>query len=167
MSFARFGTGYKIDTTVLSQMHFSASDKAGIIWQPRAVWKIFCSPKGSWYKLKYTGNSKNICLITIEGRGGTAHTKNGPNTPCPLEKHEKNCSPPPPPDQAKLLQAPLFDGKLLAMYYTWHRAITKCLLHKCFKSLKKCLMPIRHILAVSLNAVQHPVPFNHPELFLS
>lgn len=37
MSFARFGTGYKIDTTVLSQMHFSASDKAGIIWQPRAV----------------------------------------------------------------------------------------------------------------------------------
>ena len=77
-------------------MHFSASDKAGIIWQPRAVWKIFCSPKGSWYKLKYTGNSKNICLITIEGRGGTAHTKNGPNTPCPLEKHEKNCSPPPP-----------------------------------------------------------------------
>ena len=166
MSFARFGTAYKIDTTVLSQMHFSASDKAGIIWQPRAVWKIFCSPKGSWYKLKYMGNSKNICLITIEGRGGTAHTKNGPNTPCPQKKHEKNCSPPP-PDQAKLLQAPLFDGKLLAMYYTWHHAITKCLLHKCFKSLKKCLMPIRHILAVSLNAVQHPVPFNHPELFLS
>ena len=37
MSLARFGTAYKVDTIVLSQMNFSASDKAGIIWQPRAV----------------------------------------------------------------------------------------------------------------------------------
>lgn len=38
------------------------------------------SPEGSSYKLQYMGNSKNICHI-MEGRRGTAYTKNGLNTP--------------------------------------------------------------------------------------